>query len=394
MASRAAHAPQRLRRPRSWPQSPWQLSLAALLLALALADGQAAGTSCSVAFKGATLQYQGCRLDLSAGMRVYWNLSTTEIDTLFSGQPRSGGWIGFGWGRAFMVGTNAAIAFANDAGVAEVYDYYLGDKESSACVVANNQGFSKKEAEVLPDGTILARFVRPVGSGISNSSTYAIWGHGPSVSGGKSLKEHSDSTRDTGLINLSTSSATGNEIVTVSSISTALKVHGILMAVAWLLLAPLGIFAMRHLKKYNPVAFQIHRSLMVTAFVVAVVSFIIGVIKKTSERSLLSLHLALGIVAGVLAILQIIGGIFRPTKGTRRRPLFNLIHGWSGRIAVVLAVVDIFIGLKLAAARTLLYVITAVVVGLWIALFVIFSVFLRKPFPVKEPEALSQVEHA
>jgi DOMON domain/Eukaryotic cytochrome b561 len=391
MAPRPVHAPR--------PQSPWQLPLARAALVLALAGAAAAAanessTACSVAFKGATLQYQGCRLDLSAGMRVYWNLSDSEIDTLFSGNPKKGGWIGFGWGRDKMVGANAAVAFLNSSGTADVYDYYLADKSSAACVVANKQGISKKEAEVLPDGTILARFVRPRDTNIQNSSTYAIWANGPGVSGGTTLKEHSGSSYATGLINLATTSATGNETVQVSAISTALKVHGVLMAVAWLLLAPLGIFFMRHLKKFNPVAFQVHRGLMVTAFVVAVVSFIIGVIKKTSERGLLSLHLGLGVVAGVLAILQIIGGIFRPQKATRRRPLFNLLHGWSGRIAVVLAVIDIFIGLKLAKAKALLYILTAAVVALWTALFVVFSVFLRKPFPIKEPEVVSPAEHA
>jgi hypothetical protein len=93
-------------------------------------------------------------------------------------------------------------------------------------------------------------------------------------------------------------------------------------------------------------------------------------------------HLSTGTIVVALATLNILLGIFRPSQASPRRKYFNWIHGWSGRLAVVLAFVTVFLGLVLIDAGAAWYAIIGVACGLWALLFVVFSVLLRSRYPL------------
>lgn len=342
-------------------------------------------TSCSIQFKGNTRTFQGCRKGLTGDVDVYWNIVNDEIETLFVGTPPTGGYVGWGWGSLEMVGTNAAIAYANSSGDgARIEDYFLAARSTTGVQIEGRQKFSSSDAEVTAAGEVRGLFVRPLGNGVSVGPTNAIWAIGPKVSAPDALERHG--TRASAEIDLS---ETSGDVVSRSVLSTGLKVHGALMSLSWVALAPAGALAMRFLKRFNPATFQGHRGLMVTAVLVAVAAYILGLVK--GNRGHIA-HLVIGSIVLGLAFLQVLGGAFRPEKGTEKRPIFNMLHGWSGRVVLVLAAVNLYLGLAAADAVWWLYLLMSLGVGLWVVVFLVLQFVLARQFPVVEEEKTSQDE--
>lgn len=351
--------------------------------AKAESDSESSGPQdCSVTFKGDAREFQGCSLNLAGGVSVYWNFDedNERLETLFAGTPDEGGYVGWGWGSSQMVGTNAAIAYAGEGGEAVIEDYFLESRSSAGVQIAGNQNFTESEADVNDDGVVMGFFVRPL-EGITRGDTDAVWAVGPPVSAPDALSQHSRTNRATGTIDLSqTSASSGTGSV---GLATVWKVHGALMGIAWIGLAPLAITAMRYFKKFNPATFQFHRGAMVAAFIIALVAYIIGVSRGSrTERA----HLAIGSLVLILGLGQVVGGTLRPDKGTDRRPLFNIGHAWLGRIAFVLAAVNVYIGLRIAEASRGLYILVGLVLLIAILANLILGLAFSKQFPTKEVE--------
>ncbi|XP_053396447.1 putative ferric-chelate reductase 1 [Mercenaria mercenaria] len=142
--------------------------------------------------------------------------------------------------------------------------------------------------------------------------------------------------------------------------SPAVKLHGIMMVLAWLLLVIVGMVTARYNKDMLPeeklfgtkVWFQVHRTAMVVACVFVVIGFIPifveirGYSQIVSEESKESVkaHPVLGIVVTVLCFLNPIMALFRPGGDHKFRWIFNWAHLGVGAAAQILAIVTIFLG--------------------------------------------------
>ncbi|XP_045175515.2 putative ferric-chelate reductase 1 isoform X3 [Mercenaria mercenaria] len=143
-----------------------------------------------------------------------------------------------------------------------------------------------------------------------------------------------------------------------------IKLHGILMMFAWLFFANFGIFMARFYKTVWPEGmewcaqkrwFILHRSFMVTAFLLTVASFIVifvhvGGYAKIEGNNFEKSHPIIGIVVMCLATINPIMALFRPHPGTPKRPYFNFAHISVGVTAYVCAVVNMFSGFDQSAA--------------------------------------------
>jgi hypothetical protein len=356
---------------------------------------RASGGNCSVSFQGRTESFQACRIGLQAGISVYWNINGSNIDTLFAGKPVSGGYIAWGWGSKVMVGASAAVAFTDpDSGKAIVSDYYMSSTKSAGVQVNDKQNISKSAVEISPDGTITAYFTRPLGQLPRSGSTNAIWAVGPKVKASTRLDEHANSGKAYGTLDLSqsaTGDSAGGTASEGSDYSKVLQAHMFMMGFGWLILAPLGVFGMRYLKRYNPGTFQTHRGVMSFLVLFIAIAFVLGLLEGSRQGFLDLAHLGIGTIALVLAVLQVVSGFLRPDKESPRRKSFNLAHWWGGRSAVVLGAVNSFIGLALAHAGAKAVALTLFLVVAWIAAFVIFSYFLRERFPIQEQAPIDPV---
>ena len=135
-----------------------------------------------------------------------------------------------------------------------------------------------------------------------------------------------------------------------------MKAHGLLMIFAWIILVSTGILVARYFKPAwpkskicgKPVWFAIHRTVMVTAVVLTLISFVlILVYKKGQWSSPLSkrafAHSIVGILVIILATAQPFMAIFRCHPDAQYRFIFNYAHATVGICAFTLSIAAIFL---------------------------------------------------
>lgn len=136
-----------------------------------------------------------------------------------------------------------------------------------------------------------------------------------------------------------------------------IKVHGVLMIIAWIGTASLGIFMARYFKKTwvdqtisgKQAWFLWHFICMVLTFVLTIASVIIIFVEIGEWRT--SVHSLCGIIVTTFVILQPLGAVFRPDPTSKHRPVFNFLHLSFGNITHILAIITIFFAVPLSNAR-------------------------------------------
>lgn len=180
-------------------------------------------------------------------------------------------------------------------------------------------------------------------------------------------------------------SATGTD-------KSLVKAHGILMVLAWMFFAVLGIFMPMF---YKPMWaqqgqewfgqkrwFVIHRSCMVLVFLLTAAAFIIifvevkGYAEIDGSRFQKS-HPIIGIVVMALTCINPIMALFRPHPNTPRRPIFNVAHKVVGQVAQSLSIINLFSGTLLSAVNLPSYIriILFVFVGWIVAINIILYLY-------------------
>jgi len=135
------------------------------------------------------------------------------------------------------------------------------------------------------------------------------------------------------------------------------KAHAICMALAWMAIAPSGIFTARFLKvPGTPMWFKAHRIMMATVLLFTIVGFIIALVTVAdSGRPLLeSTHGVLGTIVFSLALLQPVNAALRPSPEPRSdvRVGWEAAHSWAGRVAAIIGFVNCLVGALLWASAT------------------------------------------
>jgi len=131
------------------------------------------------------------------------------------------------------------------------------------------------------------------------------------------------------------------------------KVHAIMMYLAWGVLAPIGISASALLKitqRGGPVGkqwFQLHRAILSTVMLLTITAFILIFVEKkawvTFDKSVP--HAVMGCIVTAFCLINPIMGILRPGLDSPNRMIFNIAHHLVGYGAQVLAYATIYIGM-------------------------------------------------
>ena len=131
-------------------------------------------------------------------------------------------------------------------------------------------------------------------------------------------------------------------------IPTWLLVHILFMVLGWLVVLPAGIFVaalMREKLKAKGMWFKMHRGLMSAGLVIATVGVAMAMANIPSHGD--TAHKIVGLVVMVFAWLQPLNALVRghpeepkPTK----RVVWEYVHKMSGRIMLILALVNVFLG--------------------------------------------------
>ncbi|KAL4224717.1 DOMON domain-containing protein frrs1L [Mactra antiquata] len=143
------------------------------------------------------------------------------------------------------------------------------------------------------------------------------------------------------------------------------QVHGILMIVAWMVCASVGIVVAKFYKPVWPEDqdwfgkrrwFVIHRGLMVLTVLCTATAFVlifihVGNFSEIVGSNFQKAHPIIGIVVMALALINPTVAICRPHPGTPKRVYFNVFHGFVGGAAHTCSIVNIFAGTMLTSAN-------------------------------------------
>ena len=161
-----------------------------------------------------------------------------------------------------------------------------------------------------------------------------------------------------------------------------LRIHGIMMFVAWFIFPVIGIYIARFFRKLN--WFPAHLFFTLATLLLTVASFILIVLYRPSPHfvsfdSLNNAHVKIGLTVIIALILQVILGsvahIFRiPRHSTESLPWYNKVHKVLGRILITLAIINVIIGMYVYSSFGAIS--TGYFVTVYILLGIIIFVFL------------------
>ncbi|KAI3802048.1 hypothetical protein L1987_30172 [Smallanthus sonchifolius] len=142
------------------------------------------------------------------------------------------------------------------------------------------------------------------------------------------------------------------------------RTHGILNAVGWGALIPIGAMIARYFKHKESYWLYAHASIQLSGFVIGFAGIITGLALNDRIDINVAKHKAIGLVVITLGCLQIMALLIRPKKGSEVKKYWNWYHHNVGRVLIILAAFNVFYGVYLAGGGSEWNVTYGVVLGI------------------------------
>lgn len=246
-----------------------------------------------------------------------------------------------------MANAQCLVAFQNSSGVIRAYTSPI--PASKATTLAEGPlSFQVPNitAEFVGGSAIIYATIQLPAGG---TSFQQVWQMGP-VSGGSPQSHDTSSgsanTRSVGTVDFATGIATAEG--GSNSRVRRRNVHGVLNAVSWGILMPLGAVIARYLKVFKsttPAWFYLHVACQISAYVVGVAGWGTGLkLGSDSKGITYDTHRNIGITLFALGTLQLFALLLRPKPDHKYRLYWNLYHWSVGYVVIILSIVNIFKG--------------------------------------------------
>ncbi|CAL5001020.1 unnamed protein product [Urochloa decumbens] len=326
--------------------------LAAFLFLLLSAAARRASAACADEKFSGNRVYPACADLPRLGASVHWayDAASSSLSVAFLATPPSGGWIAWGLNPSGtgMSGTQALLAAPKSGGGYGVQTYNinglsLGDPGNIA------YDTSDLAAEVGAGGRVRMFGTLKLQNG-TGAEVNQVWQVGP-VDGG-AITMHAtgnDNMNSKGTLNLITgasAAASGG-----GSLLRKKNTHGVLNAVSWGLLLPMGAIFARYLKTFksaDPAWFYLHVACQLIGYAVGVSGWATGIhLGNLSKGITYSVHRNIGITVFALGTLQIFALFLRPKKDHKYRLYWNIYHHSIGYTIIILGIINIFKGMSI-----------------------------------------------
>ncbi|XP_043708260.1 cytochrome b561 and DOMON domain-containing protein At3g25290-like [Telopea speciosissima] len=300
---------------------------------------------------------------------LHWTYNSTKsyLKIAFLAPAKTDGWVAWAINPTglTMLGCQALIAYQVD-GKMTVKTFNVDSYQSIApSKIAYDVWY--KEAE-YSDG--MMRIYATIALPSTMTTINQVWQVGSSVSDGIPVAHafQASNLNARGTLDLSkgeSSSTTGGD-----DKLNKRNIHGILNAVSWGILFPVGVIFARYLRTFpsaDPAWFYLHLSCQCSAYVIGVAGWATG-LKLGSESAGVeySTHRNIGITLFCFATLQIFALFLRPKKDHKYRIFWNVYHHSIGYLIVILGIINVFKGLQIldpAQEWKRAYVIVLIVLG-------------------------------
>ncbi|KAI3675157.1 hypothetical protein L1987_84742 [Smallanthus sonchifolius] len=284
---------------------------------------------------------------------LHWNYhpSNGTVDVAFrhTGSDTSQ-WVAWALnlGSPGMLGAQALVAVPNSDGTIRAYTssvtgYGTTLQPSTLSFAVPNI----TAVRVAGDVVIYATLVLPTGGTRFNQ----VWQVGPTNNGAPIIHAFNSENRNSlGSVDFSTGEAGAGGSVGGSRIRRR-NTHGVLNAVSWGVLMPMGAMAARYLKVFNvanPAWFYIHVATQSSAYIVGVAGWATG-LKLGSDSIGITheSHRNIGIILFSFATLQVFALLLRPKPDHKFRFYWNIYHHSLGYSIIILSIINVYEGLDI-----------------------------------------------
>ncbi|KAG7543251.1 Cytochrome b561/ferric reductase transmembrane [Arabidopsis thaliana x Arabidopsis arenosa] len=341
-----------------------RISLSFVFWALLLSPAVSQSSSCSSQTFSGVRSYPHCLdlPDLKAFLHYSYDASNTTLAVVFSAPPsKPGGWIAWAINpkSTGMAGSQALVASKDPkTGVASVTTLNIVSYSSLVPSKLSFDVWDVKAEEAANDGGALRIFakVKVPADLAANGKVNQVWQVGPGVSNGR-IQPHDFSgpnLNSLGPLDL-TGATTG---VPVSGGGGAgnfrihkRNIHGILNAVSWGLLFPIGAMIARYMRIFesaDPAWFYLHVSCQFSAYAIGVAGWATGLKLGSESKGIqYNTHRNIGISLFSLATLQMFAMLLRPRKDHKFRYVWNIYHHGVGYSILILGIINVFKGLSI-----------------------------------------------
>ncbi|KAF9679392.1 hypothetical protein SADUNF_Sadunf06G0010400 [Salix dunnii] len=242
-----------------------------------------------------------------------------------------------------MAGSQALIAYQQNDGTMRAYTSPISSYQTSLQEGELSFDVSDLSATLANNELIIFATIS-----LSNTSATVnqVWQDGPLSGNAPQIHPTSGSNvQSMGTLNLLSgeSSSTGGSVKT-----TKKNIHGVLNAVSWGILMPIGALIARYLKVFksaDPAWFYLHASCQSIAYIVGVAGWATG-LKLGSESAGIQYdaHRTIGIILFCLGTLQVFALLLRPKVDHKYRFYWNIYHHLVGYSVIILSIINIFKG--------------------------------------------------
>ncbi|KAG2484406.1 hypothetical protein HYH03_016820 [Edaphochlamys debaryana] len=288
---------------------------------------------------------------LASGEEAFMGLAHFAVASDVSGYVS----LGFPEDPASMFDADMVLGWATPDGRGTVDLYHVTSYEMASTDIVR-PSWLLASGVVEGNGTTTLCFSRRMSEPRAKSSpllldTSGVMRYSWAISPQDALVEHPPDGYGAGIINMQSGAATQEEIKDNSGVMIA---HGVLMAVAWVLMLPLGAMVPAHrwilpgkVVAGKAIWFWLHMILQLGGFAVFAAGFILALVRfdRPVAGTLASKHAIMGYVVCGLVGTQVLVAFVRPDPGTMlRNRLWNPLHFNLGRACTLLAWATCLVG--------------------------------------------------
>ncbi|OIW21170.1 hypothetical protein TanjilG_29990 [Lupinus angustifolius] len=284
---------------------------------------------------------------LTSFLHYTHNPSNSSLSIAFIASPPSpSGWVSWGLNPTGtgMVGTQAIAAYTQDGKIT----IKTLDIQSYKVLVPGKLSYEVWDLSAEQSNGMIRIFATLKVKEVNEVNQ--VWQVGPSISNGR-LDIHEfqpQNLNSKGILKLSGGQNFSSVGTMVDSKTRNKNIHGILNAVSWGVLFPLGVIIARYMRTFpsaDPAWFYLHVGCQLSAYVIGVAGWATGLkLGSNSVGITYSLHRNIGIALFAIATLQIFALFLRPKKDHKYRYFWNIYHHSIGYIIIILGLINIFKG--------------------------------------------------
>nr|ADK92875.1 expressed protein 2 [Hypericum perforatum] len=295
--------------------------------------------------------YTTCNVFPSLNSYFYWSFfpSTNVTNIAFRKSSASASnWVAWAinpTGKK-MAGSQAIVAFRHSNGSVLAYTSPVAGYGTKLEEGSLSFGVTDVTAEFSGGEMVVFATLSLTGGLLS---TNHLWQEGPVT--GDVPQAHSFGAANLGAVGTIDFQTGATSVGGGSGSNTKKKnVHGVLNAVSWGVLMPMGAMVARYLKVFqvaNPAWFYLHAGTQTMAYGVGVAGWATGISLGKDSGITRTKHRDIGIALFALGTLQLFALLLRPKPDHKLRFYWNIYHHTIGYTVIVLSIVNVYEGLDI-----------------------------------------------